>query len=66
MSAGLVKGRLLGTKSPSEVFQVIDSKERGKVVTVVNQEDVSLGMVDPVTGRWKVIIIEQVVCFLCG
>ena len=51
MSAGLVKGSLLGTKSPSEVFQVIESKERGKVVTVVNHEDVRLGMVDPVTGR---------------
>ena len=31
MSAGMVKGSLLGTKSPSEVFQVIESKERGEV-----------------------------------
>ena len=34
-----------------DVFKVVDSKERDQVVEVVNQEDVSLGMVDPSTGR---------------
>ena len=34
-----------------DVFKVVDSKERDQVVEMVNQEDVSLGMVDPSTGR---------------
>ena len=34
-----------------DVFKVVNSKERDQVVEVVNQEDVSLGMVDPSTGR---------------
>ena len=39
------------SKSHAEVFQVLDSKERNKVVKMVKQEGVSLGMVDPTTGR---------------
>ena len=34
-----------------DAFKVVDSKDRDQVVEVVNQEDVSLGMVDPSTGR---------------
>merc|ERR1712128_416330 len=34
-----------------EVFTVMESKERDQVVKVVKQEEVSLGMVDPTTGR---------------
>jgi hypothetical protein len=51
MSARLSKGSLLGSQTPSEIFKVVESKERGQVVKVLNQDDVSLGMVDPVTGR---------------
>ena len=51
MTAGLSKGSLLGSKSPSETFKVVESKERDQVVKVLSQDDVSLGMVDPVTGR---------------
>ena len=51
VSVGLSKGSLLGSKSPSEIFKVVESKERDQVVKVLNQDDVSLGMVDPVTGR---------------
>ena len=51
MSVGLSKGSLLGSKSPSEIFKVVESKQRDQVVKVLNQDDVSLGMVDPVTGR---------------
>merc|ERR1719244_1035413 len=48
MAAG---GTLLGARSPAEVFSVVDSKDRSQVVKVVKQEDVSLGLVDPTTGR---------------
>ena len=51
MSAGVAKGSLLGSQSPAEVFQVMESKERDQVLKVVKQEEVSLGMVDPTTGR---------------
>ena len=44
-------GTLLGARSPAEVFSVVDSKDRSQVVKVVKQEDVSLGLVDPTTGR---------------
>jgi len=44
-------GTLLGARSPVEVFSVVDSKDRSQVVKVVKQEDVSLGLVDPTTGR---------------
>merc|ERR1712013_353820 len=44
-------GTLLGARSPAEVFSVVNSKDRGQVVKVVKQEDVSLGLVDPTTGR---------------
>ena len=42
---------MLGPTSHAEVFNVMDSKERDQVVKVVKQEEVSLGMVDPSTGR---------------
>jgi hypothetical protein len=45
------QGKMLGS-SHAEVFNVMDLKERDKVVKVVKQEDVSLGMVDPSTGRY--------------
>ena len=51
MSLGLSKGSLLGSKSPSDIFKVVESKEREQVLKVLSQDDVSLGMVDPVTGR---------------
>jgi hypothetical protein len=44
-------GSLLGAKTPAEVFSVVDTKERNQVLKVVKQEDVSLGLVDPTTGR---------------
>ena len=50
MSVGS-KGSLLGSKKTSEIFEVVNSKERNKVVKVLNQDDVSLGIVDPANGR---------------
>ena len=44
------KGKMLGS-SNAEVFSVMELKERDQVVKVVRQEDVSLGMEDPSTGR---------------
>ena len=54
MSVGVSKpsqGKMVGSKSHVEVFTVVESKERDQVVKVVKQEEVSLGMVDPTTGR---------------
>ena len=45
------QGNMVGSKSHVEVFIVMESKERDQVVKVVKQEEVSLGMVDPTTGR---------------
>ena len=33
------------------VFELIERRERAKVVKMVMQEDISLGMVDPKSGR---------------
>ena len=51
MSTPPLKGRLLSAMTPGEVFKVVEKKERAEVVKIVNQNEVSLGMVDPVTGR---------------
>jgi hypothetical protein len=56
MAAGGAKqsqGKMLGS-SHAEVFNMMDLKERDQVVKVVKQEDVSLGMVDPSTGRYAI------------
>lgn len=44
-------GALLGTTTHAEVFSVLEGKKRDEVVKVVSREEVSLGMIDPVTGR---------------
>ena len=57
MAAGGAKqsqGKMLGS-SHAEVFNVMDLKERDQVVKIVRQEDVSLGMVDPSTGRYAIL-----------
>ena len=38
------------------VFTLINNKERARVVKMVMQEDFSLGMVDPSSGRLQLII----------
>ena len=42
--------KVLG-RSYAEVFREVESKKRDHVVKMVNQKDISLGMIDSTTGR---------------
>ena len=40
-----------GPVSHSELFSLVSSGKRDQILETVSQEEVSLGMVDPTTGR---------------
>ena len=52
------KGKMDGA-SHAEVFNVMDLKQRDEVVKMVKQEEVSLGMVDPTTGRLVIVPVAH-------
>ena len=51
MSAGSSTSRTLVSETPGSIFDVLGSDNREKVVNMVQQDGVSLGMVDPTNGR---------------
>ena len=55
MSAGSFKDRTLVKETKGNIFDVlgeIGGRNREQVVQTINQDEVSLGMVDPDTGRY--------------
>ena len=52
------KGKMDGA-SHAEVFNVVDLKQRDQVVKIVKKEEVSLGMVDPTTGRLVIVPVAS-------
>ena len=51
MSAGSSISRTLASETPGSIFDVLVSDNREKVMKMVQQDGVSLGMVDPTNGR---------------
>ena len=54
----LAKGKMDGA-SHAEVFNMLDLKQRDQVVKMVKKEEVSLGMVDPTTGRLVIVPVAH-------
>ena len=55
MSAGSFKDRTMVKETKGNIFDVlgeIGGRNREQVVQTINQDEVSLGMVDPDTGRY--------------
>ena len=52
MSGSLEENELNSPRSHSEVFNVMSGSKRKQIVSTVMESGVSLGMVDPTTGRY--------------
>lgn len=52
MSGSLEENELNSPRSHSEVFNVVSGSKRKQIVSTVMESGVSLGMVDPTTGRY--------------
>ena len=53
-----------GNKSPvshSDLFKVVSSGKRDQILEAVRQDEVSLGMVDPTTGRYQQSLSAQII-----
>ena len=55
MSAGSSKDRTLVKETPGNIFDIVSEmgrRNREQVVQTIKRDEVSLGMVDPDTGRY--------------
>jgi hypothetical protein len=51
MSPGSVTGSARGSKISEDIFKVLGNNNRELVTKKINKDELSLGMVDPTTGR---------------
>ena len=47
--------------SHSDLFKVVSSGKRDQILEAVRQDEVSLGMVDPTTGRYQQSLSAQII-----
>ena len=60
MSGSVEENELNSPRSHREVFNVVSGSKRKQIVSTVMESGVSLGMVDPTTGRYLCHCVQGV------